>query len=273
MKRLCLVVVTVTLVACDDARQSITGPGGTNALTNRIETTHYVFLHADGDRVDADLQEFFHDWVVRELQLAPSRKIEFRKYRNRAHMGELTGHGDTNGYADRTSYVAHSIWSADTHEAVHLYVAGWGDPVALLSEGVAVAYAPNPMRRDNIPRWSDRPVHDAARALLNEGRLIALNRLAPSAAFRLFDAEVTYPQAGSFVTFLIERYGLDRFRVLYAQVRADDRPTDIETTFTAVYGATLAELETSWRTALATPTSYGSLETSLWPCPRLPTCH
>jgi hypothetical protein len=53
------------------------------------------------------------------------------------------------------------------------------------------------------------------------------------------DEKTAYILAGSFVGFLVERYGLARFHRLYAT-------EDYET----VYGKSLETLETEWRSSL-----------------------
>ncbi len=54
------------------------------------------------------------------------------------------------------------------------------------------------------------------------------------------DDQTAYILAGSFVGFLVERYGLARFRRLY---ETED--------YEMVYGKSFATLETEWRLSLA----------------------
>ena len=46
-----------------------------NALPVQTTTAHSVFSHVDGDRVDPERQEIYHDWVVTRLGLSLDRRI------------------------------------------------------------------------------------------------------------------------------------------------------------------------------------------------------
>lgn len=226
-------------------------PSAGDQLTERIETAHYVFLYSAGDRVDAEWQETYYVWASGALGVNPARKIEYRKYRDRAHMGRLTGNSSTNGYADAASFTIHTLWPTDNHEVVHLYSLEWGSPVALFSEGFAVAHSTNPATGDLRAKWNGTPVHDAARQLRAAGRLVTITELATTASFRRFDPNVTYPEAGSFVRFLIDREGLDRMKAIFGQLGANDSLDRVRAVVLTVYGRSLQDLETLWLDELA----------------------
>lgn len=196
--------------------------------------------------MDAEWQEAYYSWASSVLGVSPSRRIEYRKYRDRQHMGRLTGNFSTNGYADAASFTVHTVWPTDNHEVVHLYSLEWGMPVALFSEGFAVAHSTNPAAGDFRAKWNGTPVHDAARQLRASGRLIAIVELATTTSFRRFDANVTYPQAGSFVRFVIDREGLDRMKVLFSRLGANDPLDRVQSAVQDVYGQTLQTLEARW---------------------------
>ena len=61
---------------------------------------------------------------------------------------------------------------------------------------------------------------------------------------------VAYAEAASFVKFLIERYGKDRFLQTYRQLVNSDDPQDHEQNrhiLKNTYGVTLAELDQRWQ--------------------------
>lgn len=239
-----LIAIFVSETNCGG--HSPSSPSSVDVLSERVDTSHFVFLYSSGDHVDTVWEEAFYAWVVEALGAHPPKKIEYRKYRDRQHMGRLTGNSNTNGYADAAAFAIHTIWPTDNHEVVHLYSLEWGSPVALFSEGFAVAHSTNPLGGDLRAKWNGTPVHDAARQLRDAGRLVAIADLATTASFRRFDPNATYPEAGSFVRFLIDSRGLDRMKAIFGQLTADDTQARVEQVVSAVYGVSLSDLEAEW---------------------------
>ena len=63
--------------------------------------------------------------------------------------------------------------------------------------------------------------------------------------------EAAYPQAGSFVGFLVERFGVQKFKKFYPLSEPYENYWDTISRFKAVYGKTVEELEEEWLDALA----------------------
>ncbi|GAB4249279.1 MAG: hypothetical protein Kow0054_06010 [Deferrisoma sp.] len=118
------------------------------------------------------------------------------------------------------------------HEMTHVLTrslatfGGNGPPPALLVEGLAEYVVGAPWGID-VDVWS--------RGVDLLGRRVAVTTLADSQAFRRANPVVAYELAGSFVRFLIERFGLEAFKRLYSH------PDFLE-----VYGQQLAVLEGRW---------------------------
>ena len=241
LRRAAVVLALPLSAACGGS--SPTSPS--SGLTQQTVTEHFVFHFSDGDRVDPAWQEAYHTWAVAQLGVTPP-PITYNKYRDRAQMGSLTGHGNTNGYAEPSLNVFHTIWPTDNHEVVHVYVGPWGFPVALFVEGVAVAHQTNPSAGDLVPKWSGTPIHGLARQFRVAGQLVPIVSIAESAAFRSRNAEITYPQSGSFVRFLIDAEGLPAMRRLYGAMSYDAPLSTVRAAFLNVYGFTLEEADARW---------------------------
>lgn len=210
------------------------------------ETPNYILRASSGDTINGTWQEVYHAWVTTTLGVTPARKITFNKYTSRSHMQAVVGVGNTNAYADRHAYAIHTIWPTDNHEVVHLFTSTWGDTVALVNEGVAVAFQVDPSR-DLIPRWSGSALHDLARQFKQQGRSVPLAAIVETASWRSHDPNVVYPMSGSFMRWLIDRYGLDRLRALYARGAGPNEPADgVRSSFATVYGMSLEQLEAAW---------------------------
>ncbi len=213
------------------------------------ESASYVYHYRPGDYVDADWQETYHAWATAQLGVMAPVKVGYFKYRSRNEMGDLTGHYDTNGFALTDAFEIHTLWPTDNHEVVHVLTSLIGRPPDFFNEGMAVAFGTNPAAGDLSARFNGRNVHDAAREYLNAGRLVLpIDTIVETTAFRAVgDSVLSYSEAGSFVRFAIDRYGLDRVLELFrTSVGRDEGKAAIEERFAACIGVSLPDVETAW---------------------------
>jgi hypothetical protein len=243
-----LLACLVILQACGDT----SGPDSADALSQTQLSTHYTYHFARGDAVDTTWQERYHAWLLPALELQFAGRLDYYKYRNRAHITKVTGQA-TNGFAEPGTTRFHTIWPVDNHEAVHtLVIMQMGHPPALFNEGVAVAHQTLPSSGILTPRWSGQDVHVLARQFDAAGRLPALNQLVSSVGFFQFDTNVTYPMAGSFVRYLIDTHGLATFKTFLRNTTFRAAPAHTEAAFQSAYGRSIATAWTAWRSWLQT---------------------
>lgn len=221
------------------------------ALTQVTTSVYYVIHTAPGDTVDAAWQDRYHEWLVPALQLEASPpRLDYNKYRDRAHLAALTGR-QTNGFAEPGTTKFHTIWPTDNHEVVHTLVTlQIGLPPALFTEGIAVAHSTDPIRGMLTPVWNSTSIHSLARSFELSGQLPAVSSLVRSTDFARFDSQMTYPCAGSFVRYLIETQGLAPLKAYFRLATFDDAPSVTESRFQSAYGRSLASLWDEWRARL-----------------------
>jgi hypothetical protein len=212
------------------------------------ESANFRFYYSPGDSVQVERQEAFHAWAVARLGVAVPQKIEYRKYTSRDDMGARTGTYNTNGFAEPALFTVHTLWPWDNHETVHIYTALVGRPSDFFNEGIAVAFQTDPLAGDFEPRFNGEQVHDAARRYRQLGQLlIPLSRIVTTSGFRaVSDSVLSYREAGSFVAFLIARFGLDSVRPFFRASTRDDGLAVIEQRFEQSFGATLSAAEAEW---------------------------
>ncbi len=163
-------------------------------------------------------------------------KIAFYKYTSNERKGEVTGN---RGNAHVEGAEIHSIFWSDRHEVVHVLLNEKLGPTstALLGEGIAVYLS---------GAWQGKPVHSFARSLKADGRLLPIAELVDLRRFRALPELVTYGESGSFVGFLVERWGMKKFKALYVLPAAEDPVKALPRRFEAVYGTRLDEAEKEW---------------------------
>jgi hypothetical protein len=235
-------------MACGGSTGTPSGPSSAPPLPFAAESANFRFYYSPGDSVQVERQEAFHAWAVARLGVVVPRKIEYRKYTSREDMGARTGTYNTNGYAEPDGFTIHTLWSWDNHETVHIYTALIGLPSDFFNEGIAVAFQTDPLSGDFEPRINGEQVHDAARRYRQLGLLVLpLSRIVSTSGFRgISDNTLSYLEAGSFVAFLIARFGIDRVLPFFRTGTRDDALDTIRARFEQAFGATLEKAEADW---------------------------
>ena len=145
------------------------------------------------------------------------------------------------------------------HELTHVLAGRLGDPPAMLNEGLAV-YVSESMGADALEQLGSPglKLDDAVAAHRKQGQFILLDEL-----FTFTDIgpdssrpTISYPEAGSFVKFLILNYGLEKFRQAYKSLENGDSADTIRKnreTFRTIYGKFPADMERGWLATLPSP--------------------
>ena len=99
---------------------------------------HFRYITLGDDTVD-DVSRTYNEEsfrIVSEfLGVQRDAPIDFFKYPDRAAKELFTANP---GNAHRSGAEIHSLWATDRHEIVHVLADAWGDPPALIAEGLAV---------------------------------------------------------------------------------------------------------------------------------------
>lgn len=224
-------------------------------LGGRHETEHFVIWYPRGGAIARDIEligqdhEFRLAQVVRTLGAAPGGKITSFYFADAEQKYRMMG--ARNVYMAKPwrgeIYVHHMPFPHGVlrHEISHVVAAEFGDSVFGVSirshmglpffnvgliEGTAVAVD-----------WPDHRAagmtpHQSVKAMRELGIDPPLEQLL-SLGFLSFSAARSYTVAGSFVRFLLDRWGADRLRVLY-HTGGD---------FFTAYGRPLQEIAVEWR--------------------------
>jgi hypothetical protein len=242
--------VLVSMLACAVACGGSNGPTEPSQppLPLAAESASYRYYYVAGDRVDADWQENYHAWATARLGVQLPQKLNYYKYQSRQAMGDRTGNYGTNGYAEPALFEIHTLWPTDNHEVVHVYTALIGRPSDFFNEGIAVAFQTNPATGDLESRFNGAQVHDACAAYLRSGTLVLpLERIVLTNDFRSVpDSVLSYREAGSFVRFVIDTYGLDRTLDFFRRSSRTDVVGVIRDRFRSALGVSLEAAEAEW---------------------------
>jgi hypothetical protein len=187
---------------------------------------------------------------IEESRASVLRLIQVKEFRDRiyvflvdsrARMKDLMGAEQFGGAIAKIRVVFAVVNASNngcsTHEFCHVIASSvWGKPERWLDEGFASF---------SDVRWSNRDV--VAAALADQHRLLPLRILAED--FLKYPEGITYIQASSFLAFVIDRYGMEKFRAVW-RGGFKRMPKEL--------GRTVEELEAEWRASLRLVTSQPS---------------
>ncbi len=120
------------------------------------------------------------------------------------------------------------------------------NPTDFFDEGMAVALSTNPYDDDFVVRWNGRPIHLCAKEFEGNGTLIALDNLLESLKFWNYCVQKTYPEAGSFVKFLLDTHGIEEMEDFIRLGDLDDTGAVVKSNFRSVYGFSFKRAEDEW---------------------------
>jgi hypothetical protein len=142
--------------------------------------------------------------------------------------------------------------AATVHEITHVFAPNAN---RFLAEGLAIYAHENLAGPAAYPNFA-ASLHTAARPYA-QADIAALDRLATPSLLELdrLGGRESYLVAGSFVRFLIEQHGMDRFRRLYAltPLVPRERNAGAPGRWREVYGLDLDQLTQTWRNSLNPP--------------------
>lgn len=224
----------------------------TARLTERWETPHFIFHSEPFDSVEAARMEAFHTWAVFYLGITIPKKIDYYKFRVREDLAQALG-VSVGGVAFPDDIALATWHSWHNHEAFHIYnwiFMGMKRTIRLFDEGMVVAHEFDPLNHDWVARQTRREPHYTHLERVLEyranGDLYPIEAILESADFNNGIWTFTYPQAGMFVTFLIEKYGLEKMREVMVAVGYGDSLDTIRFHFQQAFGVSVQDAEAAW---------------------------
>ena len=213
-------------------------PAAAAGLARVASTAHAVYYADLGAGVDVRRCEAFLGRLDAVFgPPPPGWRFEYHRHASPADVRALAGFPAT-GVTELATGRVDSVLPYHPHELVHAVTSRLGRPPALFAEGLAVALTSG-------GRWNGRQLDDVAREFVaGHGQLVEVLR-----TFALDDAVRDYALAGSFVAFLLDRYGNER---MVAFLQACTRLRDSSHALGASYGRSFAALVDDWEMSLAT---------------------
>lgn len=190
-----------------------------------LETAHYVFHFRPGTAAERDIrriactQEDCFWRITAALGVTPDYPLHYILCESPEEVGRLYGDGIPCHACAIEPDVIYATYNdrdqcTGPHEDTHL-IAYCIAPQenGLLSEGLA---------QHMEGRWQGLPNAKWVRRFRADGRYVPIEQLAQDDVFWALPSGVAYPIAGAFVSFLVDRIGMEDFlRLYYAQDKVD----------------------------------------------------
>ncbi len=201
------------------------------------ESEHFIFYYQEGcltqDEITAlaQNQEGLFSRITDLLQIEYTGKITYYLYGKREDFEGIPG-----AYTAGSEIHYLCIFCVDfcknglndAHEMTHALANQIGSQFGLIAEGLAIYVEDYVINGENL--------HGIVKILYTENRLTSLEDLLEDF---WSDILFNYDIAGSFAAFLIEKYGMEKFKELYC------KPLGFFS-FLEVYGKSLEDLEKEW---------------------------
>ncbi len=211
-------------------------------LGGKLETEHFILTYPAG-QVSAEqalklgrLHEFYFSSITQELRTVPGKKIQSFLYGSPGQKGRLIGAAATNISKPWLWQMHVNLKDVDAvlkHEMVHVIAAEFGFPLLRvgmnsgLIEGLATA----------VERVEyDEALHPLAAQIYGAGLHPDVSSLFSFTGFLKAHGATSYAIAGSFCRYLIDQYGIRRFKWLYRTG-----------SFESFYNKSLETLVAEWR--------------------------
>lgn len=220
----------------------------------KIESEHFIFYVPKEDKVDITTQEWFYRYITTLFGVEPEEKIIYLKCG--ASINEITGSSYlivARAYLDKNIIISTNEW--ESHELIHIiqYLISGYDPI-FFSEGLAVAYEMIIPREKFINIHRDAIHEYVQEMLIKDNSYISITKILTSKKFEAVNNDIImglllgahYYEAGSFVRYLIDVYGLEKFFQFLKLSNYWDSKSEIKKKFLIVYNFSIQEVEKQW---------------------------
>jgi hypothetical protein len=247
----CVIAIAAVSISASPTAKSLKNKKGFTWISKSSANFNYYFepgspAERDYEKISGRMEKS-HASLEKLLGGSTGEKTESFIVDSRARMKQLIGE-EGNGYAfgsvnpetSKTEFVTAMVYSdtiqaVGAHEPCHaLAHLLWGKPHGRwLDEGLAV-YSDD--------QWNGLSLHPVAKVLLDKGHLLPIADLLDENWIKKYPDMVTYPELGSFVKFLYEKYGLESVKNIWQNgaKNAD-----------SAFGKNISALEAEWRAELA----------------------
>lgn len=225
--------------------------------------SHYVFYYFQDSLAAAEIEEIItlkeshYDKILSFLGLECDQIINYYIYPSLEDKKALMGDDSPgnviwedfeliNSKPRIKKFEIHVVYSnkckfVGEHEDTHLLSLPLGLSIYLFCEGLAQFMEGSLFGKD---------VDIISKELLNENKLYPVKNLFDNKSWNNVKLEIVYPEVGSFVRFLINTYGLNKFKEVYERLSRLKSLEENLKTAELIFNRSIVEIEIDWKKKL-----------------------
>lgn len=205
------------------------------------ETDRFIYLSDDGGTPDEAViaaNKKFLESLEHVLGVRHKKKIRYYRYANLERKEEITG--DRSGFHYKPNAVHSVRWDAVV-VLPGVLMADVGQSTPFLANGIA-SYAISAVKGTDL--------HKSAKTMLDKGLLQSAAALNGPAWNSVKSSPWVQSLSTSFVGYLVESYGMEKFKQFYAFDSPDNASAGLDQRAEKVYGRSLVDLDNEWQAFL-----------------------
>lgn len=245
-----LLLLLIIIISNSDC-SSILGPDDPDLNWNRHESARYLVYVRPNSYAEQNINRLLEDleahytYVLSVLEINYTGRIIVFFYDSAQDAGRRGGMAGprTETVVAVCSPGESGLFTAAQHEVTHVITHNaLGEPgTYFMSEGTAMSIAmPGTWRF-----WNGSPLDLCARQMIISGQMPSLNALIDNGQWGKLESDITYPASGSFLLYLIERFGSGPIKQLF-----NTSSRDFPNRFKETTGFTLEDIESAWKAFL-----------------------
>lgn len=227
------------------------------------ESSHYVFHYFKDSLAEKEIekiieiQEQSYKKIMKILELKNKRKIDYYLYFSEKIKEFLMG---DSGYGNAIwikikkiknwvpeKFEVHCVYNnkikcIGPHEDTHLLSLSYGVATFLFSEGLAEFMD---------EKWQDKDIDIWARDYFKKNKLYSIKFLMENKNWDKVDEMIVYPQSGSFVKYLINIYGIEKFKKIYQELSRNKTLRANIRIIEKICSDSIENIEKNWKKSIA----------------------
>lgn len=206
-----------------DLGYSTTGKSLSARLNKSVETNHFI-IHFDKRTPDDKIKiivlnhEYYYEELTKYFKVNFEKKINSFVFYNADQKGKLFGarNADVAKPWLKQIYISLDSWDNTLkHELAHCFSSAFGAGIFELASGWSPALIEG-IAEAADGQFDENDLHYIAALAYNSGYKVDINSLFTKIGFFNQASTISYVFAGSFIQYLIEKYGIQKFKKYYA---------------------------------------------------------
>lgn len=209
-----------------------------------VESPHFILHSKDitnEETIVGKLEDYYKK-ITDVVGIEAEGKIEYFLFDSEEGFSKIFGHKPRGEITMGRSIISWKFRKEfiPSHEMTHAIFYALGMAIPFLSEGIATFSYYYIFCLD----WKGHSLEHWINEYMDTGRYVPISDLIAGSKFYEVPSEISYKETASFVAYLIEKGGIEKFRELYAHSSSEN---EFKEMVKALYGKNINQMEEEWK--------------------------